>query len=184
MERGLLNAKLSSMAYRILEQSFFARPVLQVAEELIGKYLVCMMDGKKWSGMITEVEAYDGPNDKACHGYKGRTERTKVMFGEAGYWYVYLIYGMYYMLNIVTGEEGYPAAVLIRGAGEYEGPGKLTKHLGITKEKNEKKSAKKTKLWIEDRGDAIAKNQMERTPRIGVDYAAEWAKKPYRFVLK
>lgn len=175
----------------VLDKNFFKRPVLTVAEDLIGKYLVC----ENGEGIITEVEAYDGPEDKACHGCKGLTERTKPMFGQAGCWYVYLCYGMYWMLNIVTGEEGYPAAVLIRGVGELDGlsctgakrlmqgPGKLTKNLKIDKSFNGLKSDKKTGLWIEDRGEIIKSSEIKRTPRIGVAYAKEWAQKPYRFVL-
>ena len=164
----------------ILRTSFFDRPTLEVTEDLLGKYLV----SQNGSVMITEVEAYDGPKDKACHAYKGLTPRTAPMFGPAGYWYVYLIYGMYWMLNIVTGNEGYPAAVLIRGAGDWNGPGKLTKNLGIDQSFNAKKADEKTGLWIEDRGVVIPQTQIVRTPRIGVDYAGEWAKKPYRFVAK
>ncbi len=163
----------------ILNKVFYERPVLTVAEELLGKYLICGTG----EGMITEVEAYDGPDDKACHGCKGLTERTKPMFGPAGHWYVYLCYGMYWMLNIVTGDEGYPAAVLIRGVGKFGGPGKLTKNLKIDKNFNGFKADKKTGLWIEDRGKVINPSAIQRTPRIGVAYAQEWADKPYRFVL-
>lgn len=159
-----------------LKADFFARPATTVAESLIGKRLVC---GKR-SGIITEVEAYDGPEDKACHGSKGLTERTKVMFGPAGQWYVYFIYGMYWMLNIVTGDEGYPAAVLIRGVEDFDGPGKLTKAFGINKRFNGVPATEESGLWIEE---GISPSKIKRTPRIGVDYAGAWAKKPYRFIL-
>ena len=164
----------------ILNKAFYQRSALTVAEELLGKHLVC----ENGEGMITEVEAYDGPNDKACHGCKGLTERTKPMFGQAGHWYVYLCYGMYWMLNIVTGDEGYPAAILIRGVGKFDGPGKITKNLKIDKRFNSFKADKKIGLWIEDRGEIIKPSAIKRTPRIGVAYAQEWADKPYRFVLK
>ena len=101
----------------MLDQSFFQRPVLDVAPDLLGQSLCLQTQQGIERYYITEVEAYDGPEDKACHGSKGLTERTKVMFGPAGHWYVYLIYGMYWMLNITTGDEGYPAAVLLRGVG-------------------------------------------------------------------
>ena len=163
----------------ILPQSFFARSVLEVAPDLLGKYLVTSTGVY----MITETEAYDGPEDKACHGSRGLTERTKIMFGPSGHWYVYLIYGMYWMLNVTTNEEGYPAAVLIRGIESYDGPGKLTKGLGIDKTVNGLPSSEATGLWIEDRGVVVTKDQIERTPRIGVEYADEWASKLYRYIL-
>lgn len=167
-------------ARTILPQSFFKRPVLTVAEELLGMHLVCAHG----EGMITEVEAYDGPEDKACHAHKGMTNRTAVMFGPAGCWYVYLVYGVYRMLNIVTGEEGYPAAVLIRGAGEWNGPGKLTRALSIGQDFNGTRATRESGLWIENRGTEVPPHRIRRTPRIGVDYAGEWAEKPYRFVIE
>ena len=167
----------------IVSSDFFNRPTLTVAEELLGKYLVMQQGDAVHALMIQEVEAYTGPEDKACHASKGLTDRTKVMFGPAGCWYIYLIYGMYWMLNIVTEAEGHPSAVLIRGVGEYDGPGKLTKRLSIDKTLNGLPAAKQTGLWIEDRGETITSKQIKRTPRIGVDYAGEWAKKPYRFIL-
>ena len=107
------------------------------------------------------------------------------MFGPPGYYYVYLIYGMYWMLNIVTGPKNYPAAVLIRGAGQFNGPGKLTKNLLIDKNFNSKLTDTKTCLWFEDRNEKILKNNIIKTPRIGVNYAGPiWSTKRYRFVLK
>jgi len=100
---------------KILTQKFFNRDTKTIAQELLGKYLVRKIGDREVSVMITETEAYDGLQDKASHASKGKTARTEIMFGEAGYWYVYLCYGMYYMLNIVTREVGYPAAILIRG---------------------------------------------------------------------
>lgn len=173
------------MRKRILTQFYYDRPVLRVAEELLGKYLVRLYaDGTQEAYMITETESYDGEKDLACHASKGRTKRTEVMYGSAGHWYVYLCYGMYYMLNVVTGSVGYPAAVLIRGLSDANGPGILTKKLGITKELNGKSLSKTAGLWIEDRGTIFAKKDIIRTPRIGVGYAKEWADKPYRFVIK
>jgi DNA-3-methyladenine glycosylase len=100
---------------RVLPQQFFNRPTLLVAQELLGKFLVCKKGSNIVSAMITEVEAYVGVEDKASHASRARTKRNEVMFGHAGYWYVYLIYGMHYCLNIVTEQKDYPAAILIRG---------------------------------------------------------------------
>ncbi|MBI2626024.1 MAG: DNA-3-methyladenine glycosylase, partial [Candidatus Nealsonbacteria bacterium] len=98
-----------------LQRSFFLRPTLLVSKELLGKYLVRKIGRKILVGKITETEAYDGFKDKASHASRGNTERNKVMFDEGGRWYVYFTYGMHWMLNIVTGPQKYPAAVLIRG---------------------------------------------------------------------
>ncbi|REK15511.1 MAG: DNA-3-methyladenine glycosylase [Planctomycetota bacterium] len=166
-----------------MERGFFSRPALVVARELIGKHLVRRIDGEDVAALITETEAYVGAHDLACHGSKGRTPRTEVMFGPAGYWYVYFIYGMHWMLNAVTDDEGHPAAVLLRGAGAWNGPAKLTKALSIDKQFNAHPIARDAALWVEDRGHKIARRRIKRTPRIGVDYAGKWAAKPYRFVL-
>ena len=110
----------------ILKAEFFNRDVLELAPDLIGKILVRKFDdGRKLRLKITETEAYRGEEDKACHAFKGKTQRTEVMYMEAGTIYVYLIYGMYYMLNFVASKEDIPQAVLIRAAGDYNGPGKL-----------------------------------------------------------
>ena len=106
------------------------------------------------------------------------------MFGPAGYWYVYLCYGIHWMLNVVTDEEELPAAVLIRGVGDWDGPGKLTKALAIDKRLNGKAASEKSGLWIENRGVSVRRKDVERTPRIGVDYAKHWTAKPYRFVIE
>lgn len=121
-----------------LDRSFFEQDTLTVARSLIGAHL----HFNQFSGVITETEAYIGQDDPACHASKGRTPRTAVMFGPAGVSYVYLIYGMYHCLNIVTEQEGFPAAVLIRGVSpmntqhHLDGPGKLCKVWGITREHN------------------------------------------------
>jgi DNA-3-methyladenine glycosylase len=168
----------------ILEQEFYARPALTVARDLLGKYLVRRLGRKTESALIHEVEAYIGPHDLACHGRFGRTERTEVMHGPAGFWYVYLCYGMHWMLNIVTDGVDFPAAVLLRGAGEFSGPGKLTKGLRIDKRLNGLPADKPSGLWIEDRGERLRRSQILRTPRIGIDYSGPWKEKLYRFVLK
>lgn len=169
---------------RVLKQEFFSRSALMVAEDLIGKFLVGLYQGREISSMITEVEAYDGFKDKASHAHRGKTERNKVMFGKAGMWYVYFTYGMHWMLNIIVGPEDYPAAVLIRGVKNIIGPGRLTKYFKITGNLNSKKCSRKNSLWIEDRGVKIKLSQIKKTKRVGVEYAGPyWAKRKYRFIL-
>lgn len=167
----------------MLKSDFFSRDVLRVAPDLLGKVLVKREKEKKIEMIITEVEAYDGENDKACHAYKGRTSRTEVMYGSAGVWYVYLVYGMHYMLNVVTGEIDYPSAVLIRGTKEVSGPGRLSKALSVDKNLNNKNLSRETGLWIE-KGLVVPSKEILKTSRVGVDFAEEWAEKPYRFIWK
>jgi DNA-3-methyladenine glycosylase len=167
----------------ILAHDYFARPALVVARELIGKFLVRQGDQGEVASLISETEAYVGPHDLACHASKGCTARTQVMFGPAGFWYVYLIYGIHWMLNVVTDTQDYPSAVLIRGVGDWDGPGKLTKGLAIDKRLNGQPASPDGGLWIEDRGYRPPRHRVRRTPRIGVEYSGEWANKPYRFVL-
>jgi DNA-3-methyladenine glycosylase len=170
---------------KVLKREFFNRPTPEVAHDLLGKYLVRRFpSGEVKALMITETEAYDGFHDKASHASRGETKRNKIMFGSSGYWYVYFTYGMHWMLNIVTREKGYPAAVLIRGVEGAEGPARLTKKLQINKEQNEKKAESKSGLWIEDRGVKIPKNKIKKTGRIGIQYAGPyWMKRRWRFYL-
>ena len=186
------------MSKKILKEKFFIRPTLLVARDLLGKFLVRKIGKKEIAVMITEVEAYDGPKDLASHASRGMTDRNAIMFGAGGYYYVYLCYGMYEMLNIVTGPKNYPAAILLRGAaapspcqgeggGEVriDGPGKLTKFLKVDRSFNKKIAAKKTGLWLEDRGVKISPAMIKRTPRIGMAYAGPiWSRKKYRFILR
>lgn len=171
------------MPWPVLDEAFFARRADIVARSLVGKYLVRDTGEAVRAVRITETEAYMGPHDLACHAAKGRTARTAVMFEAPGTLYVYFIYGMYWMLNVVTAEVGYPAAVLIRGADSASGPGRLTRALAITGALNGSKAEPATGLWFEDRGSRIPARHILSTPRIGVDYAGEWADKKYRFVL-
>ena len=166
-----------------LPDTFFERKTLKVAEDLVGKVLVRKIGQKIIRERITEVEAYIGPQDLACHASRGRTPRTEVMHEEAGTIYIYLIYGMYYMLNIVTEDVDFPSAVLIRGTENMNGPGRVTKKLKITKTLNGKKLGIRSGLWIEE-GPKILKKDIEKTPRIGIDYSGEWKDKLFRFVLK
>ena len=169
----------------ILGKDFLHRSTLVVAEELLGQFLCREIDGEILRYLITEVEAYDGPDDKACHAHKGKTERNSVMFGPSGYWYVYLCYGVHWLLNVVTGPEDYPAAVLFRGLKEVSGPGRLTKKLLINKNQNQKPASQDTGLWLESSGYIVHEIDFEKTPRIGIDYAGpKWVEAPYRFLLK
>ena len=167
----------------ILGHDFLDRPTLVVAEELLGQYLCRELDGEVRRYTITEVEAYDGTEDKACHAHKGRTPRNSIMFGPAGHWYVYLCYGMHWLLNVVTGPENYPAAVLFRGMEEVSGPGRLTKHLGIDKKQDREPCTVETGLWLESSGQTVSKTEIVRTPRIGIGYAGEWVDVPYRLIF-
>ena len=173
---------------RILPRIYFNRPTVTVARSLIGKYLVRVVDGRILAGKIVEVEAYVGSEDKACHASKGRTPRTDVMFGPAGVAYVYLIYGMYHCLNVVTEREECPSAVLIRAIeldGELiDGPGRLCRALQIDRRLNCADLTTGESLWFEDRGALVERGNVEAHTRIGVDYAGEWAKKLWRFRLR
>ena len=178
-----------------LPREFYDRSTLKVAKDLLGKVLVKQTPGRIFQTKIVDVEAYVGPQDKACHASKGRTKRTEIMFGPAGFTYVYLIYGMYHCLNIVTEQEDYPAAILIRGLEILEnknpqaiptridGPGRVCRFLEIDRTHNGLDATLGTNLWIEDHGLAIPRKHTQALPRIGVDYAGEWAKKLWRFCL-
>lgn len=170
----------------ILPAEFFGRHALTVARQLLGKYIVLRREepATEEALQIHETEAYIGAHDEACHGRFGVTPRTAVLFGAPGHWYVHFIYGMYWMLNVVTDRDGAASGVLIRGAGAFRGPGRLTKALGIDKRFNALPIAPESRLWIEDRGDTVRRSHVRRTPRIGVDYAGDWKHKPYRFVLR
>ncbi|MDH5741387.1 MAG: DNA-3-methyladenine glycosylase [Nitrospira sp.] len=173
--------------FKPLARSFFNRPTLVVARSLVGKYVVRENGKGTILGKIIEVEAYVGAEDKACHASKGRTARTEVLFGPPGVSYVYLIYGMYHMLNVVTERPEFPAAVLIRAIevdGELiDGPGKLCRELEIDRSLHRLDMTNGQALWFEDRGKRVAPRQVGTFPRIGVDYAGAWAKKPWRFRL-
>lgn len=149
-----------------LTEEFFHRPCLEVTRDLVGKVLVC---GDKRL-RISETEAYCGEADTACHAHKGRTKRTEVLYAEAGTIYVYLCYGMHWLLNIVTGEENAPEAALIRACVEANGPGKLTKALGITGEFNRRHICRQDVLFIEDDG---FRCEVVTDKRVGIGYASQ-----------
>ncbi|MFP4025495.1 MAG: DNA-3-methyladenine glycosylase [Thiohalospira sp.] len=167
-----------------LTNIFYTRDVLEVAPDLLGKYLVRKYDDdtiRKY--LITEVEAYRGEEDLACHASKGRTPRTEIMYHKGGYIYVYLIYGIYWMLNIVTAEENNPQAILIRGIHGLDGPGKITKNLLIDKSFYGEHLATSKRLWIETPLNHIEINY-KKLQRIGIDYAGKkWKSKPWRYLI-
>ena len=186
-----------------IERKFYMRDAVTVGKDILGKIIVKKTaDGRMMSGRITEVEAYMGTTDKASHSYGGRrTKRTEVMYKEGGYSYVFLIYGMYECFNVTVGREGDPQAVLIRGVEPLEnknlmqekrkvkkekdisnGPGKLTKALGITREDNGADLVASENIWLEDDGYKV--KDIVETTRIGIDYAEEDALKPWRFYIK
>ncbi|MBS2210139.1 DNA-3-methyladenine glycosylase [Carboxylicivirga mesophila] len=161
---------------------FFRQDVLVVARSLLGKVLVrCFSDGRVERFLIVETEAYRGEEDDACHASKGRTARTEVMYHEGGVVYVYLIYGMYWMLNIVTGQKDEPQAVLIRGVKNISGPGRVGKVLHLDKSFYGESIVNSSRLWIEDTQE-IEDGTVCRTERIGIEYATdEWRNKKWRF---
>lgn len=186
---------------KVLSQEFFQRPTEKVAIDLLGKVLVRRIGRKQIAVKITELEIYDGFEDRASHAFRDKTKRNKIMFEEGGRFYIYLCYGMHWMINIVVGKKDYPSAILIRGgeilfsnSQEFEnrksqvslnGPGKLSRFLKVDKKFNERKAEIKTGLWLEDWRFKIPKNKIKRTPRIGVHYAGPiWSKKKWRFVVK
>ena len=172
------------MTQRITRE-FFARDVLVVAPVLLGKFLCRQFeDGHVEKKLITEVEAYRGEEDLAAHVSKGRTARTEVIYGGAGFVYVYFIYGMYWLINIVTGRVDEPQAALIRGVEGVSGPGRVGKWLQLDRSFYGEDVTISNRLWVEDSNLAIPVEKITQTPRIGVDYAGEWAKKPWRWVLQ
>lgn len=174
---------------RKLSRAFYNRDTVVVAQELLGKYLVHATRGVERVGRIVEVEAYLGPHDLAAHSAKGLTARTRVMFGPPGHAYVYLIYGMYWCMNVVTQPEGQASAVLLRAvepvrniSGRTQGPGLLCNAMGIDKRMNGQDLLSE-ELYIA-RGAAREPFSIVRRGRIGVDYAGHWARRLLRFYIK
>lgn len=187
-----------------LSRAFFARPTLTVARQLLGQHLVCIStnkNGPRLSGLITEVEAYIGEADLACHARAGRTQRTEVMYGQPGHLYVYFTYGMHWMMNIVTEAEGFPAAVLLRaiepeegieimrqrrGRADHltDGPAKLAQALGIDKRWNGLDlCAPDSPLYIEERP-TLPRAKIVAAPRVGIGSTPEpWLTKPWNFSI-
>ena len=188
---------------KLQKEFYLNNDVVQIAKSLLGKYLYTQINGSLTGGIISETEAYAGITDKASHAYGNRrTKRTEVMFAEGGVAYVYLCYGMYPLFNVVTNKKDIPDAVLIRGIKPVEGidfmlerigkknipkdfcqgPGRLTKALGITCSHSEIELTG-NKIWIEDKKLKANKNNILITTRVGIDYAGEDAFRPYRFIL-
>jgi len=165
-----------------LQYDFYKQDAVTVAEKLLGKILVRKSeDGLESRYCITETEAYIGEDDKACHASKGRTPRTEIMFSEGGKVYVYLIYGMYWMLNVVTGDSAHPQAVLIRGMNDIIGSGKVGRELKIDRSFYGEDLMNSDRIWIEDAPD---ETNFRTAPRVGIDFAGdEWRYKPWRFIL-
>ena len=183
-----------------LSRRFYQQPTVKVARQLLGKYLVRNHRRGVTIGKIVETEAYVGSEDKACHASKGRTARTEIMFGQAGFTYVYLIYGFYHCLNLVTERLDYPAAVLIRALEPVEGiplmragrrtedlhnlssgPGKLCQALSIDRSLNGADICGSV-IYVEDRKEPAP--SIVARPRVGVEYAGRWKDKPWRFVIR
>lgn len=166
-----------------LLSDFFTRDVLTIAPDILGKILVRKFEnGNIERYIITEVEAYRGTEDLACHASKGKTPRTQVMFKEGGLVYVYLIYGMYWMLNIVTGHENDASAILIRSVEGTSGPGRIGKLLQLDRSFYGENLQTSNRLWIED---SNIKVNCKTSTRIGIQYAGEsWISKPWRFTAE
>jgi len=174
---------------RRLPRSFYARDTRRVARELLGKVIVHLDGGVRRAARIVETEAYHGEEDRASHARFGKTPRAAVMFGPPGHAYVYLVYGMHHCMNVVTGAEGFAAAVLLRGAEALEGcldeprgPGKLCRALAIRRERHGGLDLCGARLFIEDA--PPPPERVRVTPRVNVPFAGVWAKRPWRWVLE
>lgn len=175
----------------ILPRSFYGRSADLVARDLLGQILSVQADNRRLRGRIVEVEAYVGIHDLACHASKGRTPRTATMFGPPGRAYVYLVYGMHHMLNLVTAPENDPQAVLIRAleplelepGAPFRGPGVLCRRLGIVRADDGSDLCGLGRIRVEE-GSPVADSEIISTARIGVDYAGEWKDAPLRFCMK
>lgn len=173
---------------KALPRNFYHRDTLEVARDLLGCRLIREVDGHRLVARVVETEAYVGPHDLASHSSRGVTERTRVMYGPPGRAYVYFIYGMHFCLNAVTEAEGHGSAVLLRALEPVEGfpagartdgPARLTKALSVNKGQNELDLTQGRHLWFAEPDRPVA--SIESGMRIGVDYAGEWAEKPWRF---
>lgn len=166
----------------ILPQSYFEAPATELAPRLLGKFLCRRVDGGVERRRILETECYFGEEDTACHAHRGRTPRTDVMYLAGGRAYVYLCYGIHNLLNITTGADGHPEAVLIRGVEGFFGPGRLTKGLFIDRSLNRLTLTPENGLWIEDDGTVL---DFITDKRVGIDYASEEDReKLWRFIAK
>ena len=181
--------KRETFCLEILPRSFFDRETTAVARELLGKYLVNHIGGVERIGKIVEVEAYLGEHDRASHSSRGRTERTKIMFGPPGHAYIYMVYGMYFCMNVVTEREGHASAILLRALepvrnleGRTKGPGLLCKAMHIDRKMNGYDLVSND-FHIGSTG-GCEEPVIVKRPRIGVEYAGTWARRLLRFYLK
>lgn len=173
-----------------LPPEFYLRPTVEVARDLLGRYLIVAHPGESLRvGKLVETEAYVGEHDRASHAWRGRTRRTAPMYEEAGHAYIYLVYGMYWCLNVVTEEVGRPCAVLLRAAEPVaglslaaDGPGKLCRAFGLDGRWNRADlTASALRVAV---GEPVPRPAIETSARIGVSYAAEWAEQPLRFYVR
>ncbi len=163
----------------VLPNEFYKKDTKKIALDLLECDMVREINKKIFSFQVKEVEIYEGFRDRASHAFRGKTKRNELMFKEGGVFYIYLIYGMHFMLNVVTQKKDYPAAILIRKIENYDGPGKITKNLNINKSLNGARIEKSSGLWFEKKQ---RKCKIKKLPRIGIDYAGEpWKSKPLRF---
>ena len=179
----LRREKAKTYPPRELMPEFFRASAKELAPKLVGK-LLCrrLPDGEILRCRITETECYYGEKDTACHAHKGRTARTEVMYQTGGVAYVYLCYGIHYLLNVVTGPAGFPEAVLIRGVEGYDGPGRLTKAMQIGKAQNGQFLSSTGELWLEEDGTKV---KISRHRRIGISYASQRdQERKWRFKMK
>ncbi|HCP08355.1 MAG TPA: 3-methyladenine DNA glycosylase [Candidatus Moranbacteria bacterium] len=189
---------------KILKRNFYKKDTLDVAQALLGCFLIRKIGKKTIRAMITDVEAYVGEDDLACHASKGRTPRTEIMYGEAGHAYVYFVYGMHNIINFITEKKNFPAAVMLRGIeinqgdghlvsfGRFgretpsvlrvSGPGRLTKFMRIDRKLNGWNLTKGEKLWVE-KGIKVPKNKIRKSKRVGIDYAKHCKHYLWRFYL-
>lgn len=177
------------MRNKRLTRSFYTKPTLTVAKGLLGKYIVRKIRGKELIGKIIETEAYIGPQDRASHAYNGKiTPRNRVEYLIGGHIYIYLVYGMYWQLNIVTARQEKPECVLIRALDLDKianGPGKVCNYLKLDKSFYQEDLSKSKRIWLEDRGERIKPRQILATKRIGIDYAGPyWSRIKWRFRIK
>lgn len=166
-----------------LAPEVFRRDALEVAPELVGKVIVrTLEDGTELRERIAEVEVYRGEEDLGCHASKGRTPRTELLFGESGIIYVYLCYGMHWLMNVITGEKDQPQGILFRAGAVHDGPAKLTKYLQIDGRFNGQPICGNSLVRIEDDGFRPA---LRTAPRVGIDYAGEyWKNVKWRYIAE
>ena len=187
-----------------LPRSFFTNSALVVATEILGKHIVHVDSGIKLSGKIVETESYTGPEDKASHSYNWKeTQRNRVEYLIGGHIYIYLVYGMYWQLNITTAKKGMPECVLIRAVEPVDGikkmmkrrktekllnltngPGKFCQAFGFNKTHYGTDVTRSSYVYLQDSGEKLSENDIVQAKRIGIDYAGEWAEKPWRFYIK